>query len=581
MSGKIVSPQLELIVCPGCGYECSSSNARCPKCGKEFGIVKKICPKCKSEQRSNAKFCGECGADLSKVQVTEEEKKVLKDMYCEKCKLKKRAYEGDVCETCGGKLVEALVYKASYGTLLDKEEFDAALFNDSEDSYIFKTINEEIKKNDKGGSHTLPSIERRKTIMTIIYSVITFLLIMFYVAYHVAFALSVFLFICLTIGHLLIISRYNIRSYLVKEVKARPDEKISNIVASVFSASSNSKMIFTTIRIVMILFVFCLSLGLFSKPHYIYEKQSNGYVLRYYTLGLLKTEKEITIPSKYKGDTVVGMRGDVFKNVKGLEKVILPDTMTEIRGGAFKRCSDLKEIKLPKKLEEIHGETFLGCHSLEHIEIPTSVKRVGGGAFRYCSSLKVVTLPDIDEIHGETFEECDSLEQIIIPDSVTRIGGHAFYGCDSLREVKFTENSQLKEIGSSAFRMCGNLDEITIPWGVIVNERAFKESPTIVNHFNENIADSTNGYSNHESFNFYQDSEYGVVTSSGTRNVKLTYMNLYSEGYTLEVSDGDRTYKRYVSIGSVSYLKEIEGILLVYEGKSDSGNYIKLTIYYN
>ena len=434
--------------------------------------MNKVCPKCKSTQKATAKFCGECGADLSKVEVVETEKKVLKDMYCKKCELKKRATDGDVCETCGSKLVDFTLTNASYGTPVNQSEFDPTLFL-NEDFYILRTINSEIKKNSDGGSHTLPSIERRKTIMTVIYSIVTFLLIMFYVAYHVAFALSVFLFICLTIGYLIIISKYNIKSYLVKEVKSRPDEKISNIVASVFSASSNNKMIFTTIRIAMVLFVFCLSLGLFSSPHYIYEKQSNGYVLRYYTLGLLKTEKEITIPSKYKGDTVVGMRGDVFKNVKGLKKVILPDTMTEIRGGAFKRCSDLKEIKLPKKLEEIHGETFLGCHSLEHIEIPKSVKRIGGGAFQYCSNLKSILLPDIDEIHGETFEECDSLEQIIIPDSVTRIGGHAFYGCDNLREVRFTTNSKLQEIGSSAFRMCGSLEEITIPWGVIVNERAF------------------------------------------------------------------------------------------------------------
>ena len=44
-------------------------------------------------------------------------------------------------------------------------------------------------------------------------------------------------------------------------------------------------------------------------------------------------------------------------------------------------------------------------------------------------------------------------------------------------------NSKLSEIGSSAFRQCYSLQNITIPTDTYVNERAFKESPTTVNRY--------------------------------------------------------------------------------------------------
>ena len=41
-------------------------------------------------------------------------------------------------------------------------------------------------------------------------------------------------------------------------------------------------------------------------------------------------------------------------------------------------------------------------------------------------------------------------------------------------------SSKLEEIGSSAFRNCDSLANITIPNKTVVNQRAFKNSPTII-----------------------------------------------------------------------------------------------------
>jgi hypothetical protein len=106
---------------------------------------------------------------------------------------------------------------------------------------------------------------------------------------------------------------------------------------------------------------------------------------------------------------------------------------------------------------------------------------MGGEAFYGASSLTSVRLSEnLSEIRGDSFEYCTSLTKIKIPDSITRIGGHAFYGDTSLKNVIISEKSELEEIGSSAFRQCTNLASIQIPKYTLVNERAFKESPTVV-----------------------------------------------------------------------------------------------------
>ena len=138
----------------------------------------------------------------------------------------------------------------------------------------------------------------------------------------------------------------------------------------------------------------------------------------------------------------------------------------EIASGAFRNCSGLISIEFPDTTIEIGGEAFLNAYSLQTVKLSKN----------------------ITEIKGSTFENCTSLRYIEIPDNVTRIGGSAFRNCTSLSEVNISNNSKLQEIGSSAFRVCDALESIFIPSGIHVNERAFKESPTIIYNY-ENYND--------------------------------------------------------------------------------------------
>ena len=202
------------------------------------------------------------------------------------------------------------------------------------------------------------------------------------------------------------------------------------------------------------------SLLLFSKPRIFYEQADDGYYVRFYVYGLTNMTTA-TIPDTYQGEKVVGLRGNTFSNMPFLSEVTLPDSITEIRGQAFKNCRSLERVTLPEHLTYLGGEAFYHCSSLEEVNLPAG----------------------LTEIRGNTFEECSSLLRIEIPDNVTRIGGHAFYGNTSLEEVMISPDSKLQQIGSSAFRCCDSLREITLPRGVSVNERAFKETPVRIDYY--------------------------------------------------------------------------------------------------
>ena len=209
----------------------------------------------------------------------------------------------------------------------------------------------------------------------------------------------------------------------------------------------------------------------------------------------------IEIPS-----TVYEIRGDAFAYMSSLTYISLPEGLKEIRGGAFAYDYNLTNVKLPNSLEYLGGSAFSHCSSITEMTIPSKITEINGETFAYMTSLRTINLHEgityihgevfmgdtslnnvklpskITEIKGSTFENCSSLTSIEIPEGVTRIGGHAFYGCSSLSYVYVPRT--VVEIGSSAFRQCYSLSSITIPRNALVNERAFKESPTYISYYN-------------------------------------------------------------------------------------------------
>ena len=433
-----------ILICPKCGAEISYGNKKCPSCGESLKDAKYICPKCHIENQRQSKFCKSCGNPLFGVGGSNPTDGV-ECPHCHELLLEPMKF----CKFCGKDVEQETVNiqrRANTGTPFSTSQFDPVYMHATESMIIQKVISKELDKNQSLKGKTLPYIERRKMIMTIIYVVITFIITTLYVAYHTYVVLDISIWLVATGVFIYMTYKYNIRKYIEKEVKKRPDEKISYIISSVLSSATPGGYFTIFIQIGLITALLVGIFFLYKEPHMIFERQANGYHVRYYTIGIVKNEKKITIPKKYKNKPVVGIRGDVFKNVRTVEIINLPSTIEEIRGGAFQNCVNLKSINLPMGIDEIHGSTFEGCRSLESIMIPEGVMRIGGSAFRDCYSLKEATIP-----------------------------------------------RTVAEIGSSAFRNTG-LSEVCISRSTDVNERAFKGTSTKIAYYENDCEYVYGGY---------------------------------------------------------------------------------------
>ena len=407
--------------------------------------------------------CAKCNSNLK-----------ITDKYCTNCGA---AFDGDnvvVLENVNA-TVESPKKVAVLPTNFDK------MYSLPEDKMLEEFIKKELTKIglDKS-SKSLPSdLLKKKKILNIIFSFLVFIfitLIFFHFPIYTYIIGLIILFIFYKAR-----KKYDLIKFLKKEVKSRPGEKINNILinAKNTSITDNTEKLFKVSIVISII----LPLIIFSTPKILYEKVDGGYAVRYYIFGLTNF-KTATIPESYKNENIVSLRGNTFSNMSFLKSVNLPDTITEIRGQAFKNCKRLVEVNIPKKLEYLGGGAFYNAKSIKRIELPDTLTYLGGESFYKAESLEYIKLSNnLTEIRGDSFKYCTSLKSITIPDNVTRIGGHAFYGDSSLSEVVISENSKLTEIGSSAFRQCSKLYNIKIPYRTYVNERAFKESPTIITRF--------------------------------------------------------------------------------------------------
>ena len=539
----------------------------------------KECPSCKALNSSDNLFCTSCGTSIENVTP----KPASNPGYCPNCRAKLNP--GVLyCVNCGLELSSGVLPSGAPARSLPAlQNANTGINADpqlrmGEKELLSSIIDEELKNNHYDGKMMIPGLRNRRLVFTLIFAIVTFLcvcLIFFHLP--IAYYLVYFIFLFIYVYNM---KNYNINRYLMKQIKSRPDEKIANIVSSVVASARPEKN--TSFEyIAMFLVAFLLPCVIFSKTRIFYEKMDDGYGVRFYAFGLTEF-KTATIPDTYNGEDIVSIRGNGFSNMFFLESVTLPDTITEIRGQAFKNDYNLREVNMPKNLKYLGGGSFYNCSSITKVEFPETLTFIGGETFKNATSLREVNIPDgIEEIRGDTFENCTSLEKIDIPDSVTRIGGHAFYGDDNLSEVNFTKNSQLKEIGSSAFRLCSSLRSITLPKGVSINERAFKESPTKIHYFVDIPGIDDSYYQNRSSFysvgssDYLYDDTYHILYT-----VRLEEKNESTLGttYTFTLTDSNDNTKRFTVSKGSSVQNVYRNVYVEYDSEGYSS--ISLNFYY-
>ncbi|MGN0678250.1 MAG: leucine-rich repeat domain-containing protein [Oscillospiraceae bacterium] len=278
-----------------------------------------------------------------------------------------------------------------------------------------------------------------------------------------------------------------------EEAKKAPDKKISTIISEICECGNSGAFALRTTKSVRkpkikpIAITLCVVFGLIIAggaaylfaPITLYSRTDDGYVITLCRTGLSGDAK---IDPYRNGEPIVGIKSGAFKNNFFLKSVELPDSLTFIEGEAFMNCVALKSIEIPPRVTEIRGDTFHDCKTLTTVKLHDNITALHAACFMGCESLREIKLPrKITEIRENTFNGCYSLMRIDIPEGVTRIAARAFFDCNSLSDVTIPKS--VTEIGSSSFRSCENLSQVVIRKGCSVNERAFKESPTVISYY--------------------------------------------------------------------------------------------------
>ncbi len=175
--------------------------------------------------------------------------------------------------------------------------------------------------------------------------------------------------------------------------------------------------------------------------------------------------------------------------------VILPDSLTNIDNYSFAE-SGLTDIEITASVKSIEKTAFVKCTKLTGLTFESrslSIAFVNGlnsneGAFNGCTALTSVVLPDhLSNTGNYTFYGCTSLKNINLG-SATTVGNYSFYGCTALTDINYgtatnvtigsysfantgvvnlVVGDNVKVIGASAFRNCGNLSSIVFEDGVL------------------------------------------------------------------------------------------------------------------
>lgn len=176
--------------------------------------------------------------------------------------------------------------------------------------------------------------------------------------------------------------------------------QLANIGEACFRNCTSIEAIHVTSSVVNLnayAFEGCTSLNTFTVSEYntsfsafeghLVDKGGNLVVFAYAKVGI-----ETVIP-----EGIRGIGTFVFRNVKGMNKVVLPSTLTYIGNEAFFN-SGLTEIDL-KNVVTIDTYAFGSC-AIKSVKIPRSVKTIGDYAFQGCILLEEVYIPNSVEKAG-------------------------------------------------------------------------------------------------------------------------------------------------------------------------------------
>lgn len=207
--------------------------------------------------------------------------------------------------------------------------------------------------------------------------------------------------------------------------------------------------------------------------------------------------------------TVTAIGYQAFERT-GVRQIQLPNTITEIQTYAFNGC-EVAEINFPTALKTIGEHAFYGTNiskgifhegleeignwafygaAIDTLSLPKTLVAMGEMAFNRCK-MKTVRIPgSLKIVSKEAFAECPNLWKVVIEEGVQSLGVRPYDGAvfsqSPLMEIEFPSSltyigpntfsgnkfkemvlpNTIKEIGTSCFTSCGELESITFSNGM-------------------------------------------------------------------------------------------------------------------
>ena len=172
--------------------------------------------------------------------------------------------------------------------------------------------------------------------------------------------------------------------------------------------------------------------------------------------------------------SMITIYSSTFESCESLESVTIPDNIKTINSYAFSDCISLKTVQLSKNVKVIPENCFYNCSSLVEIDISNVTQSIGAHAFENCTNLTSVTLGYLD-VYSYAFANT-GISSISL-DASKYIADGVCANCKNLVSIEI--GTYIKEIGSSAFSNCDNLEYVTIPNNVTKLSSSFTNCPKL------------------------------------------------------------------------------------------------------
>lgn len=244
---------------------------------------------------------------------------------------------------------------------------------------------------------------------------------------------------------------------------------------------------------------------------YSYNASANSYTVT--GIGYVE-DRDIEIPSHYKGIPVTTIAKNAFANNTNLVSVVIGDSVTKIEAGAFNGCSNLIRVVLGKAVKDIYTPIgmvdflfmsftapFGRCIRLIEVcnksDVILKSSMFSYGNATYCdrevytneNESKIVRTNDgfikyidgsVVELIGYIGEETD----VVIPSDVTHLSV-SFSGNKNIRSVKLGKNVVF--VGENAFNHCKAIsrfyiDSANTAFSVIDDDLYSKDGKTLVKY---------------------------------------------------------------------------------------------------